>query len=126
MRAGDRALAGHRVRDRNAEAFGEREQRVIAFRDMDAAADQSSGRSAWAMILAARTTSSGSGRVRRACAFSVPSSTQKSDASKSCSPWQTSSGTSSTTGPGRPLVATAKARRSSSGCAWSPRRGSAP
>ena len=75
----------------------------------------SSGRSALAMSAAARSSSARSGRVRRACAFSVASSTQKSAASKSCSPWQTSSGTSSTTGPGRPEVATAKARRTSSG-----------
>ena len=40
MRAGDRALAGHRVRDRNAEAFCEREQRIVGFRNMDAAADE--------------------------------------------------------------------------------------
>ena len=40
MRAGDRALAGHRVRDRNAEAFREREQRIVGFRDVDAAADE--------------------------------------------------------------------------------------
>ena len=40
MRAGDRALARHRVRDRDAVALRQREQRVISLRDVDAAADQ--------------------------------------------------------------------------------------
>jgi len=40
MRAGNRTLAGHRVRKRNAEAFREREQRVVPCRDMDATADE--------------------------------------------------------------------------------------
>src|SRR5205814_693663 len=38
--AGDRTLAGHRVRNRNAEVFRERAQRVIGLGDVDAAADQ--------------------------------------------------------------------------------------
>ena len=57
--------------------------------------------------------------VGPACGAPAPSASPRRprnpSASKSCSPWQTSSGTSSTTGPGRPEVATAKARRTSSG-----------
>ena len=45
----------------------------------------------------------------------VRSGTPNSAGGNSCSPCATSSGTASTTGPGRPAVATASARRSSSG-----------
>ena len=74
-----------------------------------------SGRLARAISAAARAMSARSGRMRRAGTLNVDGSIAKSSAVKSCSPWQTSSGTSSSTGPGRPEVATAKARRSSSG-----------
>ena len=75
----------------------------------------SSGRFALAISFAARSISARSGRMRRAGAFSVASSTTKSSGAKSWVPWATSSGTSSSTGPGRPEVATANARRTSSG-----------
>src|SRR5207302_3833505 len=70
-----------------------------------------SGRLAVAISLAARSMSARSGRMRRAGIESVVGSIAKSSAVKSWLPWQTSSGTSSNTGPGRPEVATAKARR---------------
>ena len=73
------------------------------------------GRLAFAISFAARSISARSGRMRRAGAFSVASSMTKSSGAKSWMPCATSSGTSSRTGPGRPEVATAKARRTSSG-----------
>jgi len=74
-----------------------------------------SGRLARASNAVARAMSAWSGRMRLEGACKVVGSIAKSSALNSCSPWQTSSGTSSRTGPGRPEVATAKARAKSSG-----------
>ncbi len=74
-----------------------------------------SGRRAPASDSAARSTSDASGRVRRAGTRAVARSAWRSPAAKACSACATSSGTSITTGPGRPDVATVYARRTTSG-----------
>ena len=68
------------------------------------------GRSAARIVSAARDSASRSGRQRRAGAASCAGSASKSAGPKPWVAWATSSGTSTTTGPGRPEVATAKAR----------------
>ena len=77
-----------------------------------------------AIIRAARSSAASSGRQRSDGAASQAGSAWKASASKPWVAWQMSSGTSTITGPGRPEVATRKARRVSSGmrCTASMRR----
>ena len=116
MRAGDRALAGHRVRDRDAEALGEREQRVVALarcgcRRRPAAAAARPWRSA------PRRARDRAGRG--GCGAPAPSASprrprnprRRNRARRGRRP----PARRAPPGPGRPLVATAKARRTSSG-----------
>ena len=74
-----------------------------------------SGRLAPRSNSAARCIASRAGRQRRAGAAMWAGSIVKSPSSNGWVPWHTSSGTSTITGPGRPDVAMAKARRTSSG-----------
>ena len=117
MRAGDRALAGHRVRDRNADTPPRaRAAPSYASEIWMPPPTSSSGRSALAMSAAARVELCRIGpraaRLRLERAWVDPEIGSHRNRARRA---QTSSGTSMTTGPGRPLVATAKARRTCSG-----------
>ena len=116
MAAGDRALAGQRVRDRDRRA--PRRRPAAARRRPTGGCRRRRGSSGARAARAApppRRPPRASGRQRSAGTRVVRVGRQARRRRSRSVPWATSSGTSSTTGPGRPEVATLKARRTSSG-----------